>query len=89
MKKTFFLIAFLFVSLFASANEIETKTLVLSQTKEVETKEVTVSEEDESLELFVFFCITRTNYWYVETVMGMDKQLYDVYEVEETTTCYN
>lgn len=88
MKKTFFLIAFLFVSLFASANEIETKTLVLNQTKEVVTKEVSMSEEDESLAFFMTYCHTRVNYWYVDSFMGMDGQMYDRYDVETTTTCY-
>ena len=88
MKKTIFLFAFSFVSLFASANEVEAKTLVLDQTKDLNTKEVTVSDEDESSELFVMFCVTHTNYWYEYSYKGMDGRTYEVYTVETTTNCY-
>lgn len=87
MKKTIFLFAFLSVSLFASANEVGTKTLIPNQIKEINTKEVSLSEEDGDSELLVDFCITRTNYWFVES--GYDMQgYYEIYDVETTTTCY-
>jgi hypothetical protein len=88
MKKTIFLFAFLFVSLFASANEIESNNEVSGKNDVVETKVITVSDEDELSDLLLIYCITRTNYWYVGTVRLMDGNLYDQYDVEVTTTCY-
>lgn len=87
MKKTIFLFAFLSVSLFASANEVETKTLVPDHTKDLNTKEVTVSEEEEDSELLKEICFTRTSYWYVGTGWDMYGS-YEIYDVETTTTCY-
>lgn len=88
MKKTIFLFAFLFVSLLASANEVESNTIIFDKSEVVETKGITVSKEGETEDLLFEFCITRTNYWYVGTVRLMDGNLYDQYDVEITVTCY-
>lgn len=89
MKKTIFLFAFLFVSLFASANEVESNTIILDKSEVVKTKEITVSKEGESEDLLVDFCITRTNYYYEGTYQHMDGLYYDHYDVVETITCYS
>ena len=87
MKKNVLLLAFMFSSLFASANEVGTKTLIPNQIKEINTKEVSLSEEDGDSELLVDFCITRTNYWFVESVYDM-QGYHEIDDVETTTTCY-
>lgn len=87
MKKTIFLFAFLSVSLFASANHEEVKTLDSHLTENLNTKEVTLSEEEQALELLKEMCFTRTSYWYVGTGWDMYGS-YEIYDVETTTTCY-
>jgi hypothetical protein len=81
MKKPVFLFAFLFVSLFASANEVELNNIILDKSEVVEAKEVLEAEDDG-------FCVTRKSYYFVESFVGMDGETYDVYDVITTTTCY-
>jgi hypothetical protein len=88
MKKTIFLFAFLFVSLFASANEVETKASFLNQTTEIEAKEFSITEKEKISYFDITYCVTRTSYYYVASFVGMDGETYDQYEVVVTTTCY-
>ena len=88
MKKTIFLFAFLFVSLFASANEVESKALVVNQAIGLNTKEFSISVEDDSSYFFLTYCVTRTNNFYIDPFTGMDGQVYERWEVVTTTTCY-
>lgn len=81
MKKTIFLFVFLFASLFVSANEVESNTIILDKSEVVETKEITADRDDS-------FCFTRKSYYFVESFMGMDGEIYDVYDVLTITTCY-
>ncbi|MEZ7499022.1 hypothetical protein QO200_09735 [Flavobacterium sp. Arc3] len=47
-----------------------------------------MSEDEEALEILEEFCITRRNYWYRDSFIGLDGEVYDRYDVETTITCY-
>ncbi|MDX6190761.1 hypothetical protein SGQ83_15485 [Flavobacterium sp. Fl-318] len=86
MKKNLLLPAFLFVSMFVNASVVKHNNVNAEKNSVVKIETVGANLETEELESP--FCFTRTSKWYVESYMGMDGEVYDVYEVETTTTCY-
>ena len=88
MKKSILLFALLFVSLFASANEIQSKSIIVETTRDTKSKEMSLTEEDKTVFFDLTYCVTRKSYLFVESFMGMDGQVYERYEVVTTTTCY-
>lgn len=82
MKKIILSLAFLFMFLFANANDkIVNKKYVKFNSI---SKDVKLSQKQ-----IYIWCTTLTTRWYQYSYEGMDGSTYDVYEVVKTTTCYN
>lgn len=86
MKKLVFAVVAL-TSMATFANEIENKEIVSEKIITVKNT-VEIKRSSDSLEELLRYCVTRVNYWYEYSYVGMDGNTYDVFTQETTTTCY-